>query len=146
MQKEMLKLLHIGHPGITKVKARARSTLYWPGIINQLNDLSQNCQQCQEYRNKQLSEEMLSHEIPDTPWTKVATDLFHLFKKTYLLVIDFTTNFFEISKLRNAESPTVVSHTKTLRTSQNTQADCIRQWPGIHRKVIPEIKNQNEEW
>jgi len=68
MQKEMLKLLHIGHPGITKVKARARSTLYWPGI----------------------------------------------FKKTYLLVIDFTTNFFEISKLRNAESPTVVSHTKTI--------------------------------
>ena len=45
MRKEMLPILHIGHPGITKVKTRARSTLYWPGMNNQLDNLSRTCQQ-----------------------------------------------------------------------------------------------------
>ena len=114
MRKEMLTILHIGHPGITKVKTRARSTLYWPGMNNQLDNLSRTCQQCQEYQNRQREEPALNHEIPETPWTKVGTDLFHLFNKTYLLVVDYTTNFFEISQLPDAESQTVVSHTKAI--------------------------------
>ena len=114
MQKEIMKSLHIGHPGITKVKSRTRTTVYWPGINNQLDDLSRTCHQCQEFQNRQPSEEPLHHEVPDTPWTKVATDLFHLFKKTYLLVLDYTTNFFEISELPNVESPTVIKHMKSI--------------------------------
>lgn len=38
---EMLKLLHLEHPGISKVKSRARSTLYWPGMNGQLIELTQ---------------------------------------------------------------------------------------------------------
>ena len=114
MQKEILQILHIGHPGIVKVKARARTTVYWPGINSQLDDLSQKCQQCQEHQNRQRPEAPLQHDIPATPWTKVGTDLFHLFQKTFLLVVDYTSKFFEVSELPNAESPTVVAHTKAI--------------------------------
>ena len=37
MRKEMKQLLHTSHIGITKITARARKTLYWPGISSELN-------------------------------------------------------------------------------------------------------------
>ena len=57
---------------------------------------------------------MIPHGIPEIPWTKVGTDLFILNSKIYLIVVDYTTNYFDISMLPNKESPTVVVHTKRI--------------------------------
>ena len=56
MCKEMKQLLHTGHIGITKILARTRETLYWPGISSELKDLLLSCSSCQEYQNKQSKE------------------------------------------------------------------------------------------
>ena len=42
---------------------------------------------------------------------KVGTDLFHLFNKSYVLVVDYNTKFFDLSQLLDAESHTVTKHT-----------------------------------
>ena len=42
------KLLHEGHQGICKMKALARSYLWWPGIDNQLETVVKGCNICQE--------------------------------------------------------------------------------------------------
>ena len=112
----MKQLLHTGHIGISKIAARARKTLYWPGISSELKDLVLSCSSCQEYQNKQSKETLLHHDIPDIPLTKVDTDLFHLFNKEYLIVVDYTTNYFEISFLPDTDSETVVQHTKSIFT------------------------------
>ena len=46
------------------------------------------------HRNKLAAECEIQHEIPDTPWTKVAMDLFELESKHYVIVVDYTTNYF----------------------------------------------------
>lgn len=76
MRQEMLKFLHIGHPGIQTIKDRARESLFWPGINAQLEQTVTSCDACQEHRNKQPKKTQLQHEIPETPWTKLATDVF----------------------------------------------------------------------
>ena len=53
-----------------------------------------------------------AHDIPTTPWTKLGTDLFELKGKSYLFVVDYTTNFFYIVLLPNKRFATVVTHTK----------------------------------
>ena len=40
--------------------------------------------------------------------------MFHLFKKTHLAVVDYSTNFLDVSTLPNAESHTVAEHTKAI--------------------------------
>ena len=35
-QAEILKLIHEGHLGLTKCKLRAKETVYWPSLNNQL--------------------------------------------------------------------------------------------------------------
>ena len=58
-----------------------KKTVYWPGLNDQLEKLVLNCQLCLKYSNsnkKQGTNLSLGHEIPLFPWTKLATDLFHL--------------------------------------------------------------------
>ena len=39
LHEEMCQKIHLGHLGIEKCKARARPTLFWPGMINEIVDV-----------------------------------------------------------------------------------------------------------
>ena len=43
-----LKALHYTHQGITKVLARARNHVYWPGIAHDVLQLCHECEICAE--------------------------------------------------------------------------------------------------
>ena len=47
-------------------------------------------------------------------WTRVGTDLFTLHGKDYLLVVDYHTNYPEMSLLPDTSSSTVIKHTKSI--------------------------------
>ena len=85
----------------------------WPGITSEIKDMCQNCSACLDERNQQPPEPLIEHDIPESPWTKVATDTFTLFRKPYLLVVDYTSKFFDVQLLPDKESPTVINHLKS---------------------------------
>ena len=114
LRNEMKKLLHNGHLGVVKMKGQARETIFWPGLNRDINNITNCCEQCLQYQNKQQSERVIPHEIPLVPWTKVGTDIFCLKSKSYLIVVDYTSNFFDISQLPDKLSSTVVTHTKRI--------------------------------
>ena len=114
MRPEMRKLLHSGHLGIEKTKTRACSSLYWPNIDNELTDAIKSCSVCHEYQLKQKKEPLIPHNVPVVPWSKVGTDLCHLKNKDYVIVVDYTTNYFDLSKPPNTRSSTVIAHTKSI--------------------------------
>lgn len=70
------------------------------------------CTHCLDHRNRQPSESLIHHEIPVTPWTKVATDVFYLYSKAYVVIIDYTTRYFDIHKLDDCKSSTVINKIK----------------------------------
>ena len=45
---------------------------------------------------------------------KIGTDLFKLNERNYVIVVDYTTNFYDISQIPDKQSSTVVLHTKRL--------------------------------
>jgi transposase InsO family protein len=51
---------------------------------------------------------MLGHTKPQRPWQKVATDLFELNGKHYLLIVDYYSSFFEINQLSTTTSSKVI--------------------------------------
>ena len=67
---------------------------------------------CLEHRNRQTQKPIIPQDIPDTPWTKVAINIFHLKGNTNLALVDYTTNSFHITQLTNKLSSTVVAHAK----------------------------------
>ena len=46
LQKIILKQLHSGHPGIVRMKALARSYVYWPNIDQHIADYVKRCSNC----------------------------------------------------------------------------------------------------
>ncbi len=43
----VMDLLHEGHPGETRMKALARSFVWWPGVDGDLENTVKECDQCQ---------------------------------------------------------------------------------------------------
>ena len=110
----MKQILHTGHLGIDRTKSNARSTMCWPNIDKDINEMISNCNACQKYRNLNPRESLLSHEIPKDVWNKVANDLLVCLNKLYLIVIDYTSKYFEIAQLPDASSDTVITHMRSI--------------------------------
>ena len=85
----MLKRIHEGHLGMDKCKVLARTTLYWPGMSRDIEDVVSRCVICNSHRNQQQRETLLPHSVPEYPWQKVGADIFTLYARDYLLVVDY---------------------------------------------------------
>ena len=97
-----LKLIHEGHLGLGKCKLRAKDTVYWPGLNDQLEKLILNYELCLKYSHakcKPKTTTSLRQEIPVHPWSKLATDIFHFEGAAYLLSVDYTSRFPVMQKL-----------------------------------------------
>ena len=49
--EKVLQELHQSHIGIVRMKATARSYLWWPGLDQEIEELVKGCTQCQLVRN-----------------------------------------------------------------------------------------------
>ena len=114
MRIEMLQRIHQGHMGIEKSKRRARDVLYWPGMNSQISGTISRCTICLEHQRQNTKEPMISSRIPSKNWEMVATDLFTWDKSEYLIVVDYHSRYFEVAKLPDTKSTTVITYTKSI--------------------------------
>ena len=71
MPKAMqLEMLNSSHLGIEKCKRRACDIMYWPGMSAHIEDIVFSCATCNTYQRNNLKESLLSHSIPEHPWSK----------------------------------------------------------------------------
>lgn len=103
----MLTRIHEGHQGIVRCRARARESVWWPGISRAIVDIVDKCAECAMYKN-QAREPMLSSQTPELPWQKVAADLFQLDGVNYLLLVDYRSRYPEVAILQSATSAKAV--------------------------------------
>ena len=54
----------------------------------------------------------MPHELPSRPWEKVGTHLFSLDGRDYLITVDYLSNFWEVDRLRDTKSSTVIHKLK----------------------------------
>ena len=112
-QQEILAKIHQGHQGIQRCHLRAKHSVWWPGISAQLEKYIANCPEC--IKNKMLPKEPLTPTpLPQYPWQRIATDLFHLENKTYLITIDYFSRYPEVISLSFTTSKSVILALKTI--------------------------------
>ena len=117
MREDILKQIHEGHLGFNKCQLRAKETVYWPGLNDQLENLILNCQLCLKYsrsKNKSTPHTALGHEVPAVPWRKVATDIFHYESQPYLLIVDYTNRFPIVKRLKSMSAQNITEHFKSI--------------------------------
>lgn len=80
----MLKNIHQGHAGIHSCLRRARQFSTGRDIIK----LIKTCSVCEQTQKDHIKDIVLVKKIPTLPWQIVASDLFELKGKTYLVICD----------------------------------------------------------
>ena len=117
MREDILKQIHEGHLGFNKCQMRAKETVYWPGLNDQLENLILNCQLCLKYsksKNKSMPPTALGHEVPTVPWSQVVTDIFHYESQPYLLIVDYTSRFPVVRRLKSMSAQNITEHFKSI--------------------------------
>ena len=113
MRLEMLKVLHESHFGIQKTLDRARSTLYWPKMGEDIAEEIQACDTCLQFRKANQKEPMIPHDIPERPWQEVAVDFFTL-KGTWMIVVDYYSSYFEVVPMNRTTAEAVIPQFKSM--------------------------------
>ena len=113
MRTLMLQRIHTSHQGPDACVRRARDVIFWPGMASEIQHLASQCSTCCDYKAKQQKEPLLSPEIPTTPWTIVAQGLFTFAGKSYLITVDYYSDFWELDAVTDTSSETIVEHTKS---------------------------------
>ena len=116
-REEILKQIHEGHLGLNKCQMHTKETVYWPGLNDQLEQLILNCQLCLKYsrsKKKGTLHTALGHEVPSVPWSKVATDIFHYESQPYLLIVNYTSRFLIVRKLKSMSAHHIIEHFKSI--------------------------------
>ena len=113
LRQDILQRLHQGHQGVVKCKLRAQCSVWWPGILKQIDHLIQCCPTCSK-NFPTRREPLIPTKLPQRPWEQVGSDLFELKGAHYLLVIDYFSRYIEITKLSTTTSTSIIEALKSI--------------------------------
>lgn len=114
LRPHMLSLLHEGHLGMERCKARARQTVCWPGMSKDIEATVAKCNTCEKFRTSNQKETMIPHQVPDRPWAKVAADILEIGMGSFLVVTDYYTKWLELVQLRSKTASEVIQRLKSM--------------------------------
>uniref|UniRef100_A0A9J8CHS5 Gypsy retrotransposon integrase-like protein 1 n=1 Tax=Cyprinus carpio carpio TaxID=630221 RepID=A0A9J8CHS5_CYPCA len=106
MRSDILQRLHSGHQGIVKCRKRARCSVWWPGLSQEIQQLVNSCKDCLESRPTQRKEPLLTTPLPDRPWERIGADICEVNKQHYLVVVDYFSRYTDIAHLQNLSGET----------------------------------------
>ena len=71
LRRDMKQKLHASHLGVELCLRRARETIFWPGMSNEIKEMVATCETCRKYERSNQKEPLMPHEIPSPPWEQV---------------------------------------------------------------------------
>lgn len=115
LRNKILNHIHTGHFGITKCIQKAKNYVYWPNIVNNIENLVSRCAICNKYQNSNKKEPMQPHDVKKQPWQKLSIDIFQIKDQYYLLVVDYYSKYPEVVNLnKNLTSKNIIENLKQI--------------------------------
>ena len=112
---KIIQELHEGHPGIMRMKALARSFVWWPQLDRDIENLVGNCDDCQNTRHLPSVALLQPWEWPQKPWVRVHADYAGpLMNKYFLIVVDSHSKWIEVRPVNNATSSVTIDQLRSI--------------------------------
>ncbi|XP_060882065.1 uncharacterized protein K02A2.6-like [Metopolophium dirhodum] len=95
--------------GSSSMKSLARSYFWWPGMDKEIENITQNCDNCLNVRQNPPKSIISPWKWPEKPWTRVHCDFLGPFQNKYFFVIvDATTKWLEIFQVNSMTAEIVI--------------------------------------
>jgi len=109
LQERVMEELHDGHLGIVKMKALARSYVWWPNISGQLEELAKACSGCQNNQKMPTKAPLHPWEWATAPWQRIHIDYAGPFQNSmFLIVVDAHSKWLEVIPVRSTTSSSTI--------------------------------------
>lgn len=105
-RQRVIELVHEGHPGVTVMKRRLRSKVWWPNIDQQAETFVKKCKERTLVAAPSASEPMKRRELPSKPWQHVAIDFMGPLPSGHnlLVVVDYFSRYTEVEIMIKIDS------------------------------------------
>ena len=105
LRGEILKMLHVGHLGVDKIKRVARSYVWWPNIDKDIEHFSARCEGCLQARSAPQTVELHNWPQCHRPMERVHIDFAGPIDGTmYLIVVDAYSKWPEVIPMKSTTS------------------------------------------
>ncbi|XP_041435047.1 uncharacterized protein K02A2.6-like [Xenopus laevis] len=111
-RQRLLHELHEGHPGVNRMKARARGYLWWPGLDQDIENFVSQCTACASVQNQPPTAPLHPWTWATSPWERIHIDYAEINQQTFLLVIDSYSKWLEVlpTKISTSEKTITLLH------------------------------------
>jgi len=109
----MLHRHHEVHQSVSRSRAHARLTLYWPGMNQDIQNFVAGSRHCQDRLPANAKETMITKPIPNRPFLHIAADFAAYGEKQFLIIVDCKTDWPDIIEM--GHDTTAKKLTKALR-------------------------------
>ncbi|KAL5477033.1 hypothetical protein EMCRGX_G023772 [Ephydatia muelleri] len=101
----IIKILHDGHPGVSRMKSLARSVVWWPGLDAELEAKVKSCEACQVNSRSPPKSPLHPWEWPTKPWSRIHVDFCGPFLgKIIFVMVDAHSKWLEAAVVSSTSS------------------------------------------
>ena len=93
LQKQALNKTHRNHIRIKKTGLLANKSIYWIGINADIKYQTKNCSTSLDFQQTLQKEKLTQHEIPAKLCEVEGSEVFYLYNKNYLCIVDYYNKF-----------------------------------------------------
>ena len=112
-RRRVLDCLHSAHQGPAKMLERAKHSVYWPGLIDNLEKTRKRCSICDRNAPSQAQMLPLPLASPDFPFQLIAMDYFENKGKSWLVIADRFSGWLSLHHFpREASSSELINRLK----------------------------------
>lgn len=109
-QEAVLELLHDAHVGVVRMKALARSFVWWSKIDMDIENTVRKCAACERLKGKPQPAELHPWEWPCNPWQRIHIDHAGPFKdQLYLVVVDAMSKWMEVIAVSSTSASVTIT-------------------------------------
>lgn len=118
LQPKILGELHTAHTGIVKMKALARSYVWWKNIDSDIEDMVRHCKSCCLMQKNPAKVPVHTWEYPKEPWSRIHIDYAGPFMNQYfLIVVDAYTKWLEVIPTTSITSASTIKILRKIYTT-----------------------------
>ena len=109
LRQQVLEVIHSTHLGVVKMKAIARSHVWWPGIDSEIERITKTCPGCNKVQNNPTKAPIHPWEWPSSPWERIHVDFAGPFMdKQFLIIVDAHSKWPEVFPMKKITAASTI--------------------------------------
>ena len=112
--KQLLNELHLEHQGITRKKAFARSSLWWPKLDSDIESLISSCLVCKAVQPEPPKAPLHPWSYATRPWERIHIDYAEKKGRYYLIVVDSYSKWLEVFSMNSMTARKTIERLRSL--------------------------------